>query len=286
MTLEAIWKDLHTVETKPSPAAKAMLRYGTPIEKYRVKNKAVYVKREDLAGISPAPPLGKIRGLVEVVSRLHSEGYKLIGCWDTNVSKLGLGLAVAATKFTKLKAIVGYPDTKALPEYLKTAQSLGATLYSTRPNYPLVCFSVAKAHVERKGGAMLPFGLECKESVMCVAEEASRTPKALLKGTVVLCCGSGVTLSGLLNGFPVLPTRIIGLSSGRSLQKIRRCLLHYVPKLPECLELREAKIKYAETVSADCPFPTHPNYDLKAWDLLVREIDDLKAPILFWNIGS
>lgn len=150
-----------------------------------------------------------------------------------------------------------------------------------------ISFARARDYVRDHGGLMLPFGLECIEAVDGVRREAARTSLDLLKnGTLVVCCGSGVTLAGLLCGLPTLPKRIVGVSSGRSVKTITACLRRYVTNLPSCLELHEAEIPYSSALSFSCPFPSHPNYDLKAWKFLIDNLRSSKAPILFWNIGA
>lgn len=133
---------------------------------------------------------------------------------------------------------------------------------------------------------MLPFGLECREAVLAVAREAATVPVELASGTIVLCCGSGVTLAGLLTGLAASPKKIIGLSSGRSLGKIRACVQRYVNEIPHQLELLPARMPYDSVSSTRCPFPAHPNYDLKAWQLLKECVSELAQPVLFWNIGA
>jgi hypothetical protein len=133
---------------------------------------------------------------------------------------------------------------------------------------------------------MLPFGLDCRESVYAVAKEAARVPISLLSGTIVLCCGSGVTLAGLLIGLRKLPRRLIGISSGRSGAKISACVHRYMATLPPCVELVEALMPYDSRPAIECPFPAHPNYDLKAWKYLQENVKDMTHPILFWNIGA
>jgi 1-aminocyclopropane-1-carboxylate deaminase/D-cysteine desulfhydrase-like pyridoxal-dependent ACC family enzyme len=267
----------------------SLLRRHTPIEEYALKDMMVFVKRDDLVGIPPAPPLGKLRGLLMVLQRLHRNHVRAVGCWDTRFSKLGLGVAAAARQFPGMKAILGYPMLRGeeLPSALRIAAQMGAELYPTPPNHTQICFFQTRKYVEKSGGTMLPFGLECHESVEAIAREASLLPeRSIMEGTILLSCGSGVTLAGLLRGLPMLPRRLIGLSSGRSVPRIRQCLLRYVPSLPPCLELRPAEVPYEESVEIDCPFPSHPNYDRKAWSLLLREGNKWPRPILFWNIGS
>lgn len=260
----------------------------TPIVVYPVAGRSVYVKREDLYGRPPAPPLGKLRGLHVVLQGLFVQGIRLIGCWDTRVSRLGEGLAAACLDFPGMRAIVSYPTRRGtdVPGPIATARNLGADLLPLRGNHVGICYAQARKQVEARGGWMLPFGLECREAVDAVALEASRTPRWLASGTIVLCCGSGVTLAGLIRGLPVAPSRVFGMSSGRSLTKIRACLLRYLEGVPPSVELLPSAMAYDEVPDILCPFPSHPNYDLKAWHWLVKEVRQLRDPILFWNIGA
>ena len=264
-------------------------REDTPIESYRINHRSIYVKRDDLYGIPPAPPLGKLRGLRSLLRGLHNRGVRLVGCWDTRVSRLGEGLAACATEFPGMRFIVSYPTKKGedVPTSIKQAAQLGADIYPVPGGRISICYSKASKHVESRGGVMLPFGLECREAVGAIEREASKVPPELLdNGTVVLSCGSGVTLAGLLRGLPLYPRRLIGLSSGRSLRNIRACLSRYVTALPPCVELHEAMLPYSLPLSFPCPFPAHPHYDLKAWKFLVDNLNRYRDPILFWNIGA
>lgn len=266
----------------------SLYRERTPIERYRVAGREVFVKRDDLFGIPPAPPLAKLRGLRILLTRLHREGVDLVGCWDTRVSKLCLGLAVAYREFPGMRAVVSYPTRKgvSVPPAIEAAEALGAEVFPVRGNHINICFGQARRHVAARGGIMLPFGLECEEAVAGVAEEAARTPPALLTGTLVLCSGSGVTLAGLLRGLPARPRRVVALSSGRSVHKIRACLKRHGDVPDEILEVLTPSMLYSEVPDILCPFPTHPNYDLKAWKLLTENIGGYPDPVLFWNIGA
>lgn len=267
----------------------SLFRQHTPIKTYRVRGSEVFVKRDDLFARKPAPALAKLRGLRRLLERRYADGTRLVGCWDTRISKLGQGLAACCTQFTDLKCIVSYPTKKGVaePESITTAAQLGATVYPVAGGRINISFAKAREYVISRGGVMLPFGLECIEAVDGVQEEAGNTDPELLKnGTLVVCCGSGVTLAGILRGLPVMPARVVGISSGRSTKTIATCLKRYVTDIPACLELHEAELPYSHALSFDCPFPSHPNYDLKAWKFLVDNIKTLRSPILFWNIGA
>lgn len=266
-----------------------LFRDHTPIETYELESLRVSVKREDLYGVPPAPPLGKLRGLRSWLGDAQAKGAHLIGCWDTRVSMLGLGLAACCREFPGMRCIVSYPSGKreTVPPLVARAASLGAELFPVPAARINICFAVARRHVEKHGGSMLPFGLECEQGVNAVACEAARVDVGLFSGgTVILSCGSGVSLAGLLRGLRARPHRLIGVSSGRSLQNICRCVRRYVREIPSYVELREADMPYATAVNYPCPFPANPYYDLKAWKYLVDHRAQLRSPLLFWNIGA
>jgi pyridoxal-phosphate dependent enzyme len=266
-----------------------LFREHTPIEIYKVSGKQVFVKRDDLFGRRPAPPLAKLRGMRLFLEKVYAGETRLVGCWDTRISRLGQGLAACCAHMPDMRCIVSYPTKKGEPEpeWIEQATDLGAEVYPVPGSRISICFSRARRYVNDKGGLMLPFGLECPEAVEGVRREASTMPGEIIKdGTVVVCCGSGVTLAGLLLGLPALPRKIIGVSSGRALKNIRSCLMRHVQSIPRGLELREATMPYSDAPDFPCPFPTHPNYDLKAWKFLVENLRRYREPILFWNIGA
>lgn len=261
----------------------------TPIEEHRVSTFPVFVKRDDLFGQPPLPPLGKLRGLRRLIDNLVQSGIQLIGCWDTRISKLGQGVAVLAAQYPTLKAIVSYPEKPGSlpPESIRVAFSFGAELFPLRGNFPRIAFSQARRHVESRGGYMIPFGLECVEAVDAVASEAATVDATFYRaGTIVLCAGSGTTLAGILRGLQSSPTKIIALSSGRSIANIENTINRYVRTIPTFVKLLPAKVPYSYTAIGRCPFPCHPNYDLKAWTFLTDKIKGLPKPILFWNVGA
>ena len=265
-----------------------LFRTNTPIERHLLGRSLVFVKREDLYGIAPAPPLGKLRGLRIVLKKVRAKQVHVVGCWDTRYSYLGLGVAAVCAEMKDLQAILGYPVRKGIAEPLWVSRSrdLGAEILRVRGNHPMICHAQTRTVVTDRGGVMLPFGLDCEESVQEVAREAAQISHSLSSGTVVLSCGSGVSLAGILRGLPFRPARVIGISSGRSVSRIRRCVEKYVGQIPDYVEILPPLMPYDECPAVEAPFPCHPNYDLKAWAYLMKQIRRLEKPILFWNVGG
>jgi hypothetical protein len=187
-----------------------------------------------------------------------------------------------------MTAIVSFPTRPdgSVPIPAANAAALGAELLPLRGNHVRICYSQARRIVEARGGVMLPFGLESEEAVSEIAREASKIPPKVCKGTLMLTCGSGVTLAGILRGLPAAPERVVALSSGRSVGAIEKCVERFAGPMPRSVEIVPAEVPYYAEATTECPFPSHPNYDRKAWGLLVSSISALKGPILFWNIGA
>jgi hypothetical protein len=267
----------------------SIFRDDTPIERYRLDRRWVHVKRDDLYAAPPAPPLAKLRGAMNLLTRLHSEGVRVVGCWDTRISALGQGIAACCATFPAMKAIVAYPKSKGsdTPEPVAKARELGCEVLPVVAGRITISFAAARREVEGRGGVMLPFGLECAESVASVAQAAGTVPPDHTKGgTVVVSTGSGVTLAGLVRGLRGRPSRFIGVSSGRSADSIQRCLTRYGIKESRAIRIVPAREAYYVPVDYECPFPSHPHYDRKAWRFLAENAHSLKPPLFFWNVGA
>jgi hypothetical protein len=135
-----------------------IFRDKTPIEEYLLRGRRVFVKRDDLYGRAPAPPLGKLRGLRQVVESLTANGNRVFGCWDTRFSKLGQGLAALCATRPDLKAVVSYPASKApdLPHAIAEAERLGAILLPVPANHVAICYAMARKRVEALGRPHAP----------------------------------------------------------------------------------------------------------------------------------
>ena len=264
----------------------------TPIEKYKVKDRIVYVKRDDLFGRHPAPPLAKLRGIKPILERLNEKGVKVVGINDTRVSKAGQGLAILA-KQLDMKAILGYPNYRSgeIPPQHKIAQEYGAEIYPVRANRVNIMYYQTKKYVESKGGYMLPKALITMDTVKNVAREASTIPEDLLDGSMVICAGSGTITSGVICGLKKIPDQFYVISIGmhkNKTQTILKLLWKYGKyySIPKQVKILRYPKDYYDEEKFSCPFPSHPNYDRKAWRWLVENIDSLKEPVLFWNIGA
>ncbi len=270
---------------------------NTPIEEYKVGSETVYVKREDLYGQDPMPPLAKLRGIRIVLDNLYKDGVRTVGVLDTRVSKSGQGVAaVRKYEHPDMTLMLGYPVTKAnqsMPSQHQKAGFLGARLYPQQATRQSIMYYKFKRIVEEQEGVMLPHGLPFVETAKSVAKEAETVPEELLQGSLVLIVGTGTMLSGILMGLKVLPKKIVGISAGKDvkgqLKTVNRIMneaMPFVRRDTGTLRLLNAVMPYDKESITSCPFPSHRNYDRKAWGWLKEHIGELPKPILFWNIGA
>ncbi len=151
-----------------------MLNEITPIEKYNLDGVDIWVKRDDLFGIYPAPPLSKLRGARIVLRRLKEQGIQRIGVFDTRISKAGQGTAYLY-KELGLECWAGFPQIIGtdISESHKIARELGARLFPQKAGRTAICYALFKKFVEENNSYMLPLGLVCPETSHAV-ESISR----------------------------------------------------------------------------------------------------------------
>jgi len=288
-----------------------MLRANTPVEEYLWHGKRAFEKREDLCAEPPMPPLAKLRGIEIHVERLVQAGWMRIGNLDTRVSKSGQGVAaICNAYFPQVSVFLGFPRRKTdgvfwMPASLRAAKEQRAIIWPMPAARLSIMWHRMKKSIEICGGIMLPHGMPFNETVIAVADEAASLPMEVQGGTVVCCTGTGTSLAGVCCGLDILPQRIVGVSAGKDVwqqrTRIEQALLDFksdkalavlarlqlVPPLmgyyevPTYNDAEDAVSSYFP-----CPFPCHPNYDLKAWLWLDQNIADLPEPILFWNVGA
>jgi len=274
-----------------------MFREHTPIEEYKLGDRTVFVKREDLyANLPDMPPLSKLRGIKIVLDKLHSSKVRIVGNFDTRVSKSGQGIAsICHYLYPDMNVILGYPRLKnqdGLPPQLKIAESLGAIILPLPASRLSINYYQMRRRILSMGGVMLPHGLPFTETAISVAEEASTVPDELLSGTLVICTGTGTILGGVISGLKRMPN-VIGISAGKSIKEQLKRITNIVAEVNpghlnylQKMTLLPPIMDYYKECTVDVPFPCHPNYDAKAWFWLGEHIDELKDPILFWDIGG
>lgn len=259
---------------------------NTPIEEYNIDGKNIYVKRDDLflASKQPlVPALAKLRGARVVLQRMKSEGIKKIACFDTRISKSGQGIAYLC-KELELECVVGFPQLKALkelPEQQKRAKESGALIWGVEPGRTAVCYSAFKREALLRGYTVLPLGITFKETAYEIAKIVEKETGKF--NSIVVSTGTGTIATGIAIGFKYY---VHGVSCGMSIDRQYKRSYNIVGTKLENLILHSTNYDYYDMeYTTDIPFPASPYYDAKAWRWMLENFEELKQPVLFWNIG-
>jgi hypothetical protein len=248
------------------------------------------------------PALSKMRGVLTKIKQLKEDGYRDIGVQDTLVSKAGWGVAVIC-KELGLRCHVYIPreeyDDNWLTESAKQAMKFDAEIVPVLVGGANRMFDFARAMQENiNGGYMLPKGLRLKETILETANVVTQIPIEFLTGTIVIPAGTGTITMGILLGLHnahIVPQKILSVVASMNENRIYDMLEEYkmffgdfviLNKIVGVLQAVREGEKYSEPSQAIIPWPAHPNYEGKAFDCMVREIEFLKKSVLFWNVGS
>lgn len=283
----------------------SLLNDETPIEKHRVGRRVIHVKREDLCTPVPGPPFSKMRGLLPKLKKLKADGYEVVAYVETAVSMAGWGVAWLAPK-VGLDVIIfdpQYAPRKRLPPHLRLLEYHryqwkihGATLIPLQAHMAAVNYHRAKKWLGNncaKPTYLLPLGLPLEESVAATADVARALPQSYKN--VVINVGSGTICAGVLRGLKYSPVTIWGImgrtgdaeAKALTIETKAGILEEGLLKTRAKLNIVDPGYEYARQESqVEAPFPCHPFYDLKAWRWLVDNLNNLKGPVLFWNIGA
>lgn len=264
-----------------------LINENTPIEKYFVKGREIFVKREDLSTNPPCPALAKLRGVYKRMLKLKEQGITKIGVMDTRVSKSGLGCAAIANEIGNIDIINFFPCLVSYTEYPEIQQKvleLGQGVWGLKGGRTAVLYSQAKKICKEKGWYMMPLGLVVEESVDGVIKECETLP--FIPDYIFVSVGSGMMLAGISISMASKVKKIIGISAGMSPKRQRKRIMDLVGiDLPSNVEIIKSEKGYYEPENIETPFPSSPYYDKKAYRYMIENFDKLEGRILFWNIG-
>lgn len=272
------------------------MNIDTPIERYEVGGKLVYVKREDLCCPFPGPNNAKARGVYSYMKMFADAGVEKFGVLDTKVSRsgwivawVGQELGVEVYDFYPV-----YKDDKGLRFTQRMAKRLGANLVPQKAGRQWWRYRQAEEYMKSINGHMLPDMLKLPTSVEEVANVVRLTNKKYLRGTIVVSAGSGIMLAGIMKGLGdrgIYPKIYAILASNTTVRSREKNIVRFLPPLEYAkiwvrTHIINAGYEYLDRELYPSPFPCDVYYDRKAWKWLVQNIDRLEEPILFWNIGG
>lgn len=279
-----------------------MIVNNTPIEKHFLNGHEILVKREDLCCPYPGPAFSKIRG---VVAHLQKRPEKYIGVLDTYHSKAGWAVSYVCSQLGK-SAVNYWPRYKADPvkglvrQQQKEAANFGALSVSIPAGRSAILYHQARKHLANnfKDSYLMPNALKLPESISENSMEVVRSANDLPdSATLIISISSGTVAAGIIKGLAdtgLLPKYDIILHAGYS--RSVEATIRYIEncsgvQLHDRVKIVDEGYNYSDSAPKDlqCPFPTNPFYDAKAWNWLSKPgiIENLPPkPIVFWNIGD
>lgn len=174
------------------------------------------------------------------------------------------------------RATLFYADRAALHPRQIAARENGARLVMVRPGYMTVVQARARAYAQEAGALFLPLGFDVPAAVGPLSAFAGKVRRRLGGDPDEVWCAAG---SGML-------TRVLaGVFTGSAIKAVTVGLAsrHGAQAFPANVELIPAGMSFERPATGACPFPSDPNYDLKAWLACIRQA---RGSALFWNVAG
>ena len=266
---------------------------NTPLEEYKLKNRSVWVKRDDLMGDGiHLPPWGKIGAVYELVKK-YVDRNKPLTHLSVDGSWTGWVLA-SICRDLGIEFHVSYPDSKKISqEYLGMIKEMYPEVHMNpiRPNMMQIMYNSLKKQAKDMDWQMLPYAFDHEFYRNYLKERIQ--PYTHFKNLVV-SSGSGVTLSGLMMGYykdeldEFLPKTdkmvwTTCVSSESSIQKmLKKSGVGHLP-----ITIRKSEFDFDNRLDDyKAPFPCNQFWDIKQWHWLENNIESIEGDILFWNVGG
>ena len=271
--------------------------FDTPLEEHLCGEKKVYVKRDDLLnGNMDLPPWAKMEGIRRVLESGELSRDKPIIHLSVRVSYSGWALAYIG-KELGFKIKIAYPDTKDYPKKaLEKIESLGAELVPMKPNILSIVISSVGILAEKEKYQMMPYAFNHSEYITYFKERTQSIMQKKNFKHLVINAGSGVTPSGVLQGFMNFETfgvqseedkKYAHLITTASKSSIANMLKKWNVYDRNQTQIHETPHDFFDDMDwCETPFPCNGNWDKKAWDWLKENGCKLDGDVLFYNLGG
>ena len=271
--------------------------FDTPLEEHLCGEKKVYVKRDDLLnGTMDLPPWAKMEGIRRVLESGELSKDKPIIHLSVRVSYSGWALAYIG-KELGFKIKIAYPDTKDYPKKaLEKIESLGAELVPMKPNILSIVISSVGILAEKEKYQMMPYAFNHSEYITYFRERTQSIMQKKNFKHLVINAGSGVTPSGILQGFMNFETfgvqseedkKYAHLITTASKSSIASMLKKWNVYDRNQTQIHETPHDFFDDMDwCETPFPCNGNWDKKAWSWLAENGCKLDGDVLFYNLGG
>lgn len=271
--------------------------FDTPLEEHLCGEKKVYVKRDDLLnGNMDLPPWAKMEGIRRVLESGELSKDRPIIHLSVRVSYSGWALAYIG-KELGFKIKIAYPDTKDYPKKaLEKIESLGAELVPMKPNILSIVISSVGILAEKEKYQMMPYAFNHSEYITYFRERTQSIMQKKNFKHLVINAGSGVTPSGILQGFMNFETfgvqseedkKYAHLITTASKSSIASMLKKWNVYDRNQTQIHETPHDFFDDMDwCETPFPCNGNWDKKAWSWLKENGCKLDGDVLFYNLGG
>ncbi|WP_425086978.1 hypothetical protein [Stappia sp.] len=174
-------------------------------------------------------------------------------------------IALAAVCYQQCRqAVLFVPWRAARTRYTIEAARYGARIFEVKPGYLSVLRSRARRYCDEHEAELVPFG-----GGMQIGPIVSAAQSLSVEPSEVWCAaGSGTLAQALRAAWPAAQLNLVQV--GRSLPPIAGATVH------------KTNQAFADGIAGTAPFPTHPNYEAKAWRLMQKI--GASPGSLFWNV--
>ena len=267
------------------------MKLDTPVELHLLKDRNVYVKRDDLMGDGNIlPPWGKMAGIDRLLENLNPN-YPLIHL-AVNGSWSGWALSYLC-KQRGIKFIYAYAPSKTYSQFiLDKAKENDCEFYELKPNMMAILYSQVQSYARRKDIQMLPYAFDHIDYRTILKQRADEVFKENLVDHLVISAGSGVTSSPIIQAFS--PGNDLFSNSQKQAHSITVSNVKTIYEKYKSHSISSSAIEVYKTefefddmmIDYEIPFPCNGTWDRKAWWWLENNIESLTGDILFWNIGG
>ena len=271
--------------------------FDTPLEKHSCGETEVYVKRDDLLnGNMDLPPWAKMEGIRRVLESGELSKNKPIIHLSIRVSYSGWALAYIG-KELGFKIKIAYPDTKDYPQKaLEKIESLGAELVPMKPNILSIVISSVANLAKKENYQMMPYAFNHIDYINYFKERTQNIMQKKNFKHLVINAGSGVTPSGILQGFMNFDS--FGIQSEENKKYAHLITTAGKSSIASMLkkwnvydrnqtQIHETPHDFFDDMDwCETPFPCNGNWDKKAWVWLKENGCKLNGDILFYNLGG
>ena len=268
-----------------------MLNLDTPVKEYKLKDRKILVKRDDLMGDGKIlPPWGKMAGIDALLKNLNPK-YPLIHL-AVNGSWSGWALSYLC-KQRGIKFIYAYAPSKTYSQFiLDKAKENDCEFYELKPNMMAILYAQVQTYAKRKDIQMLPYAFDHVDYRNNLKDRAENTFKEYMVDHLVISAGSGVTSSGIIQAFK--PGNDLFSNSNRQAHSITVSNISTIYDkykshsiTPSSINVDKTRFEFDDMmIDYEIPFPCNGTWDRKAWWWLEQNLNKLEGDILSWNIGG